>query len=312
MPPKNELLRKRILENVSTEILIELAKQQEGHKASEFYKDKETLVDEVFRLCSAKTLEILSEEFPGPSNFTAWLYRPASSLTSSQVSVSLSRTVNDELRNGLKPTLSEEPVLFRVEGSSHTAVFRFVAADQEQNLRISFGEKETVRLLSYYDGILHFSDVVAVVFGPFASRKADQIVQEVDSFLGLNGQWSQAKPNRGESREFYRRIKKTLKALLIETKRHDPAGNYKTVALEARNRHPDLEQVPDFKKHYFDADSYYDVLQFTFKNKLGLLEVTHVKFGRPMGRFTFKQGTSLSAILYFESKVRELLRGRKI
>jgi len=93
----------------------------------------------------------------------------------------------------------------------------------------------------------------------------------------------------------------------VETKRHDPSGNYKTITLQSRAKYPDLETVPDFRKSYLDADSMYDVLEFTCTNALGVSETVDVRFGYPFGRFSFRAATSLSAITYFEQKIRALL-----
>jgi hypothetical protein len=105
----------------------------------------------------------------------------------------------------------------------------------------------------------------------------------------------------------YNSLKTKLKAYLIDTKRLDPSGDYKTVALESRQRQPDLEQVSNFRKQYLEADSLYDVLQFSLSNPVGINETTHVKMGRPFGRFTFAARTSLAAIYHFEKTLYAVL-----
>lgn len=307
MTPTRDGRWQRIFQNVPSDMLIELAKKQPGHSVAKLYEDQESRVDEIFRVCDPETIRTLYEEFPGPYNLVTWFYRPASSLTKAQVEAALRKSVTEDMLNGIQPKVGEEPQLYKVERSSSSAFFRYVAADREQNLPLSFGDSETVKLLSYYEAVLHFSEVAALVFGPSSLRRADRVIGEMDSFLGVSGMWTLLRPEKGES-SFYHAIKKKVGGFLIETKRHDPTGNYKTIALQARDKQPDLEQVPNFKKYYFDADSYYDVLQYTCKNKLGLSETVYVKFGSPFGRFTFGPGISQSAILYFQGKVGELLR----
>lgn len=203
--------------------------------------------------------------------------------------------------------LGEEPQLHKAEELSNAVVFRYAARDTKQNLPTSFGGKEPIWLVNYYSVVLHYSDVRALVCGTYAAGKARRVLDQMDSWLGLTGKWFLLKPGRGKSRDFYNKIKRELNAYLIETKRHDPAGNYKTVALQARDRNPNLEQVANFRRDYLHADSYYDVLEYKCKNRLGLQETTWVKFGQPFGRFTFKSETSMSAMHFFGEKLSEVL-----
>ena len=220
----------------------------------------------------------------------------------------LDKSASDELLKGIKPKIEEKPTIYKVETSASGALFRLVAGDREQNLPVSFGESESIRVLSYYDAVLHFSDTQAIVFGPYSARRADRVLSELDSFLGISGQWKLLKSGTGKSREFYSGLKKKIGGLLVETKRHDPTGDYRTITLEARDKYPDLEDVPNFKKYYLEADSYFDVLEYRCKNALGFGETVNVKFGHPFGRFTFGPNPSVSAIRHFQSKVCELLR----
>jgi hypothetical protein len=308
MSVKRDHKWERILANAPRELLVDLAKKQPGHLVSEFSKEMEFVVDEVFRVCDAAVVQTLYEEFPGPHNFATWFYQPSARVTKKEVQNAVQKRDSLQLANGLKPEITNEPQIYRVESAKSTVLLRYVAADRNQRLEVEFGETETFRILSYYDCLFHFSEVVGLIFGPSGSHKADQVITEGDSHLRLNGKWELLKPGRGKSREFYQSAKEALGGLLIETKRHDPSGNYRTITLEARTKQPDLEQVPHFQKNYLDADSYYDVLEYRCKNKLGLFETTHVRFGRPFGRFTFKHGSSLSAILHFQEKISALLR----
>lgn len=189
-----------------------------------------------------------------------------------------------------------------------STVFRCAALDREANVPVGFLEIESVPLFSYYDAVLHFSKFEAVVFGPYSGYRAAKVLNELDDFLGISSDWQLLKPKIGKSREFYTAVKAKISGNLAETKRHDPAGDYRAVTFEARDKHPDIEQVPGFKKSYFDADSLFDVLEFSYKNSsLNFTEHVRVKFGRPHGRFTFGPNPSLSAIRYFQGKVSELL-----
>jgi hypothetical protein len=305
--PKRDHRWLRISQNAPRELLVNLAKKQDGYRQSEFGKDMETLLDEVFRVCDEKTINILFEEFPGPQNMSTWFYGPGTHVKKEEVLRAAKKNLDPKLFDGTKVPVNDELQIYKAETSTSSLILRFAAADRRQRLAVEFGESQVFQLVSYYECLFHFSDVVALVFGPYGSHKAEEVINAADAMLGLTGQWKSLRPKRGESREFYNKVKKILGALLIETKRDDPAGDYQTIALESRHKRPDLEQVPNFQKHYLHADSYYDVLEYGCKNRLGLSEITNVRFGRPFGRFTFKHGTSLSAISYFQGKVSALL-----
>jgi len=298
----------RILEHAPVETLIEILKNQPKHSASTLAKGTEAIVDEIFRLCDQETIRTLYEEFPGPENFATWFYRQTATVTKETVLAAVKRKATPELRSGTKPNPTDEPSIYKIEQSGSSIQLRYVAKDRTQNLATDFDEISPIKVLSFYQCVFHFSSVVGIIFGPYSSTKADAVMLDGDQFLGLGAQWQLLKPQRGRSREFYRSAKGAVGGLLIATKRHDPSGDYKTITLEARQKQPDLEDVPDFKKRYLNAASYYDVIQFTLKNRLGLQETSHVRFGRPFGRFTFKAGTSLSAIMYFQAKISGLLR----
>jgi len=300
---------RRILEGVPSDLLIALAKKCPGHSVEKLYQDQEARVDEVFRVCDSETIAKLYEEFPGPFNYVAWLFASEGTLSKSDVTSAIKKVVGDDLLTGIKPKVEEKPKIYKVETSTSGTMFRCVAGDREEHLPVSFMENESIKVLSYYDAALHFSKYEAVVFGPYSATKAEKVLQEVDSFLGISSGWTLLKPRTGKSREFYKALKKKIDGILVETKRHDPTGDYRTITLEARDKHPDLEEVPNFKKYYLDADSDFDVLEFRCKNSLGTTESVRVKFGRPHGRFTFGPNPSQSAIRYFQSKVSELLRG---
>lgn len=300
--------RQRIIQYAPSDVLIALAKQRPGHLVKELYRDQETRVGEVCRVCAAETIEKLYEEYPGPSNFVSWFFRADPAITKSQINAALSKVVGNDLVRGIKPDIEETPKVYKVERSSSSVLFRCVASDRKQTVPIAFGQNESIDLLSYYDTILHFSDVETIVFGAYSAIRAMAVLNELDSFLGISAHWDLLKHQSGKSRDFYAALKKKLSALLVETKRHDPTGDYQTIALQARDKHPDLEDVPNFKEHYLAADSYYDVLKYQCKNGFDFKETVHVKFGHPFGRFTFYPNTSVSAIRFFQSKVGELLR----
>lgn len=302
---KRDARWQRVFLNVPAELLRDLAKSTVGHRVAELYKDKEALVDEVFRVCSAQTFTNLGEEFPGPVNFSVWFYH--SDVDARSMGSSLNR-LDGNLRQGIKPTLDAVPRIYRVEEFSGKTVFRLAAKDTAQQLSTGFDEKTTVELVNYYAAVLEETgSFTLLVFGPYAKQKANAVSETLATNLGMPESWQLLTPKRGESRQFYEKLKATLKAFLIETKRHDPTGNYETIALESKHGKPDLEDVPNFQKNYSQADSYYDVLQYTCTNRFGLKETTHVKFGYPHGRFSFRADTSLSAVKHFESKVRGLL-----
>ncbi len=308
MERKRDACWKHILDHAPVEVLRELAKKQTGHKIGKLYQDEETLVDEVFRLCDSKTIQILHEEFPGVENHIGWFFRSERQIDRSQVEAAFKDTATSALLQGISPQLRDKPELYKVEKLSKAFLLRFAASDSTQTLPLSFGERTTVHLVNYYSAFLHYSEVHAVVFGPYASGKAVSVIRTLESALMLPEAWHLMKPARGASRDFYTKIKGKLGARLIETRRHDPSGDYKTITLQARDGKPDLEDVPHFRRHYLHADSYYDVLQYRCTNALGVSETSHVKFGRPFGRFAFRAGTSVSAMVHFEANVRELLR----
>jgi len=298
----------RVLENVPRDLLVDLAKKRPNHRIERLYKDSETLVDEVFRVCRSSTIQTLYEEFPGPEYFAVWFYVTEERLSKSMIEAAWKRKASTALLEGIVPAnLAEEPQLHKVEELTRALVFRYAARDSKQNLAVSFGEKEPIWLVSNYSAILHYSDVRALICGSYAARKAKKVLDHLDSWLSLDRKWILLKPRPRQSRDFYNKIKRKLGAYLIRTERHDPAGNYKTVTLRARDRSPDLERVRHFQLHFLNADSYYDVLEYKCKNRLGLQETTWVKFGQPFGRFTFKAETSMSAMHYFGEKLSEVL-----
>ena len=300
---------KRILENVPREVLMKLATSQRQHDPEKLSKDKETLLAEVFRTCSAQTIATLYDDYPAPANFTVWFFELQDTLSRSAFNAALTEKVPPKVRTGITlQYLSEDPELYQMEEAASGALFRFAAKDGKQNLATEFGERVPVELVNYYTTTVHFSEPSIAVFGPYGRGKAVSIADALLNVLGLKSGVELMAPSRGGSREFYNQVKKTLGAFLVETKRLDPAGNYKTIAWQSRTKQPDLEAVADFKKSHLNADSMYDVLQFTCQNKLGLGETTHVKFGYPLGRFTFKHETSMSAIFYFEDCIRALLQ----
>ena len=162
--------------------------------------------------------------------------------------------------------------------------------------------------MNEYVAVIHFSEPKLLVLGPYATEKANAVASQVGTTLQLDVEFECLKPKRGGGRDMYQALKSELRAYLIDTKRLDPSGDYQTVALEARPKYPDLEQVTHFRKQYLAADSLYDVLQFTVSNPLGIPETTHVKMGRPFGRFTFAARTSLAAIYHFEKTLYAVLR----
>lgn len=308
MESKRDAGWKHISAYAPVEALRGLAKKQRGYKIENLYQDEETLVDEVFRVCDPKTIQILREEFPVIENHIAWFFRSERQIDRSKVEAVFKDAATSALLEGIVPQLGDRPALYKIEKLSKAFLFRFAASDSTQTLPVSFGEKTTVPLINYYSVYLHYGAVHAVVFGPYAFWKAVNVVRTLESALMLPEAWRLMKPARGASRDFYTKIKRKLEACLVETKRHDPSGDYKTITLQARDGRPDLEGVPHFRSHYLHADSHYDVLQYRCTNALGLSETTHAKFGRPFGRFAFRAGTSVSAMLHFEANVRELLQ----
>jgi hypothetical protein len=300
--------KRRMLDNVPSDVLIAVAKTFSHHSKEKLYQDQETRIVEVLRVCDSETIDRLVAEFPTPCALVAWLFVAEASISQRQVSDAIKEEVPTALFLGIQPKLQEAPSIYRVDSLGSNTMFRCVASDRNQQLPIAFGQSESVKVLSYYDALLHFSKLQAIVFGPYSALKAAAVLSTVDGLLGIDSQWSLLKHGIGQSRKFYNALKKKMDALLIETKRHDPSGDYRSVALEARDKNPDLEGVPSFKKQYLDAESEFDVLRFRCKNSLGLMESVHVKFGRPFGRFAFGPNPSTSALRFFQSQVSELLR----
>jgi hypothetical protein len=304
-------MRDQLLKNVPPEAIRALAKTCQGHSVKKLFEDKETLVDELIRVCEHKKIEILCDEYLTTEHLTTWFFTPEHSFSEETFSKHVRTRVTADERKGLSPKeVGTEPELYRVEEKSDLLIFHYVARDQNQNIALSFGEKTKMPTLSYYSAVIHFSEPSMLVFGPYAASKAEAVVKHLDSKLELNQVWIPIKPERGLSRDFYKKIKAKLGANLVETKRQDPKGHYRTVALQSKNKEPDLEKVSDFQNRYLHAESYYDVLEFRYKNALGLPEVVHAKFGHPFGRFTFKGGTPLSGIILFEEHVKEIATGK--
>jgi hypothetical protein len=303
-------MRDHLLNNVPPEIIRTLAKKCPGHSVKKLYEDKATLVDELMRVCDGETIEILCNEFLTTEHLTTWFFAPKDSFSREYVTKRMSQRVTDSERRGISPReVGIEPELYRVEEKGDILVFHYVAKDQNQSLALSFGEKTKIPILNYYSAIIHFSEPNIMVFGPYAASKAQAVVNQLDSKLELEKEWTPMRPDRGLSRDFYNKLKDKLGANLVETKRQDPRGHYRTVALQSKHKEPDLEKLSDFRNRYLHAESYYDVLEFACKNALGLAEVVSVKFGHPFGRYTFKSGTPLSGIIYFEKHVKEIATG---
>lgn len=300
--------QKKILRQVPDHVFINLAKKVPGHSLPKLLQDPDARIEEFLRVCDKSVVEKVIAEYPGPSNFTAWLFTSNNETSEVKFESALKSHVTSNLLNGIKLQGAEDPKVFRVDILGSFTMFRCAALDREANVPAGFLEIESVPLFSYYDVVLHFSQLEAIVFGPFSGYRAAKSLNEVDNLLGINSDWQLLKPGIGKSRELYSALKAKISGNLAETKRDDPAGDYRAVTFEARDKFPDIEQVPGFKKSYFAADSLFDVLEFSCKNSLNLTERVRVKFGRPHGRFTFGPNPSLSAIRYFQSKVRELLR----
>jgi len=300
--------QKKILRQVPDNILINLAKRVPGHSLPKLLEDQDARIEEFLRVCDKNVVDKVIAEYPGPSNLTAWLFTANNEISEAKFESALKSHVAEDLLSGIKLKGTEDPKVFRVDILGSSTIFRCAALDREANVPAGFLEIESVPLFSYYDAVLHFSQFEAIVFGPYSGYRAVKVLNELDNFLGINSDWQLLKPGIGKSREFYTAIKAKTSGNLAETKRDDPAGDYRAVTFEARDKYPDIEQVPGFKKGYFAADSLFDVLEFTYKNSLNFTEQVRVKFGRPHGRFIFGPNPSLSAIRYFQSKVRELLR----
>lgn len=308
--PITAQMRTQLLNNVPPETLRALAKTCQGYSLKKLHEDKDALVDELIRVCDRKKIELLCDEFLTSEHLTTWFFTPEHSFSKEYLFKHVKQRVADSERKGLSPEqVGVEPELYRVDEKSDLLVFHYVARDQNQNLALSFGEKTKTPTLSYYLAIVHFSEPCILVFGPYAASKAQAVVNQLDSKLDLKQAWKAIKPERGLSSDFYKKLKAKLGANLVETKRQDPKGHYRTVALQSKHKEPDLEKVGDFQNRYLHAESYYDVLEFSCKNALGLPEVVHVKFGHPFGRFTFRAGTPLSGIIHFEEYAKEIATG---
>jgi hypothetical protein len=305
-PPKDYRWQS-VFENVPSEFLMRLAAAQKGHKPENLTKGQEELVDEIFRVCPEKTLQELYQQFPGIEG-AAWFYSDGGKFfDEAHVRRGIKENVDDDLKEGIEPQIKKEPTLYRVDERDNTVLFHYAAQDSAQNIRTGLGKRTRVEVVNEYVAVIHFSDPKLLIFGPYTTERANSVASEVGPTLELDVEFECLKPKRGEGRSLYQSLKSKLKAYLIDTKRLDPSGDYATVALEARPKYPDLEQVPNFRKQYLEADSLYDVLQFTVSNPVGITETTHVKMGRPFGRFTFAARTSLAAIYHFEKTLYAVL-----
>jgi hypothetical protein len=301
--PKRDHRWQSIFENVPSDLLSNLAKTRKGYKLENLTKGQEALVDEVFRVCDSKTLDLLYAQFSGLDG-PVWYYVPKSHITKRAAMDAMRKNTYPSLpQDGVEPDIGPKPLLYRVEERTDAVLFHFAAKDTVQNIRTGFEKRTTIEVMNLYTAVLHFSDPRLVVVGPYTAEKANAVVAEFQENIKPEVAWECVKAKRGLRRAFYDALKAALKANLIDTKRHDPSGDYETVALESRMKHPDLENVPSFRKQYLDADSIYDVLEFRFANPIGLEEKTHVKFGSPAGRFSFRARTSLAAIYHFETLV---------
>ncbi len=302
-PPTRDHRWQSIFDNVPSDFLLRLATTRKGYKPENLTKGQEVLVDEIFRICDTKILDLLYAQFTGLEG-PVWYYTPSSSVTRKSIMDSVKVVnLNSILQDGQTPDIGHKPELYGIEERPDAILFHFAAKDSVQNIRTGLRERTTVEVLNLYTSVLHFSDPRLVLIGPYTAEKANAVTAELQESLQLSVAWELVKAKRGERRSFYDSVKAALKANLIETKRHDPSGDYETVALEARSKHPDLEKVPAFRKQYLDADSVYDVLEFVFANPVGIDETTHAKFGSPFGRFSFRARTSLAAVYHFEQIV---------
>jgi len=305
-PPKDHRWQS-VFDNVPSEFLMRLAVAQKGHKPEKLTKGQEDLVDEIFRVCHEKIVQELYQQFPGIEG-PAWFYSDEGKLfDEAHVRRGIKENIDDEFKEGIEPTVKKEPTLYRVDERANTVLFHYAAQDSAQNVRTGLGKRTRVPVVNEYTAVIHFSDPKLLIFGPYTTERANAVASEVGTTLELDVEFECLKPKRGEGRSMYQSLKSKLKAYLIDTKRLDPSGDYATVALEARPKYPDLEQVPNFRKQYLEADSLYDVLQFTVSNPVGIPETTHVKMGRPFGRFTFAARTSLAAIYHFEKTLYAVL-----
>lgn len=305
--PKRDSRWQSIFDNVPSDFLLNLAKTRKDYKLENLTKGQEALVDEIFRVCDQKTLDSLYEQFLGTDG-AIWYYAPTGTITKEALFDAIGHHISSELLAGIEPALGHEPSLYRVEKRHSVFVFCFAARDSIQHIRTGLGERTTVEGLSLYTAVLHFSSPRMAIMGPYTTERANAVAAKLQDSLKSDVAWECVKPKRGERRKFYDSMKAALNANLIETKRYDPSGDYETVALEARSKHPDLEDVSSFREQYLNADSVYDVLEFRVANPVGIDETTHVKFGSPFGRFSFRTRTSLAAIYHFEKSLYGVLR----
>jgi len=308
MAMKKDASWKAIAGNIPPEALRALAKKHPGHAPEKLFKDIETLVDEVHRVCPPRILTALHEEYCDKENFVCWFFLPEGRNLKELLRCQKEKATK-ALLAGISPEFAgEKPTLYQIQRLGKTSLFRYAARDGHAYLRVSFRDKRHVPYVNQYLVILHPENETLIVCGPTAAYKAVNLVDELSSFCRVDVDWSPCKPGRGKSREFYTALKRELRAYLVETKRDDPSGKYRTLTLESHPGKRDLERVDDFREKYLHADSYYDVLEFRHRNRLGLIETTNVKFGRIYGKFQFKAGTSLSTMRYFVRAVNEILQ----
>lgn len=306
-------IRQDIAECVAPEILRDIIKRQKGHKASNLYKDDETLMDELFRVCPDSLILQIFEQFCLLKDLNLWFHGISEKLSLDKSWTGLKENLKESLFEGITPKNTDEtPVLFHVVKAAEMIVFRYAARDGRIVIPIALGRTEEQRYVNQYEVVMHFSaGPYLIVAGALSKTKSfsvlEQFTQDVTFFLPLGSE--PVHQPRGKSKQFYWRFKRALSARLIKTKRDDLQGNYKTITLEARHAKPDLDEVRDFIRRYRDANSYYDVLEFTQTNKVGARETTNVKFGHPYGRFTFRKGTSLALIDHAFNKVSDALSG---
>ncbi|HWS17276.1 MAG TPA: hypothetical protein VN223_04645 [Candidatus Elarobacter sp.] len=305
--PQKDHRWQSVFDYVPCEFLMKLAFSQKNHKPENLTKGQEELVNEIFRVCGEDTIQKLYEQFPGIEG-TVWFYSHESKVFDElHIKRSISENIDDDLKAGIDPQIQKEPTLYRVDQLDNTVLFHFAAKDSAQNIRTGLGQRTRIEVVNEYVAVVHFSVPKLLIFGPYTTDRANAVAAKIGKTLELDVEFQCVKPKRGEGRFLYQALKSRLKAYLIDTKRLDTSGDYKTVALESREKHPDLEKVPNFRKQYLDSESLYDVLQFSISNPLGVSEKTHVKMGRPFGRFTFAPHTSLAAIYHFEKTLYAVL-----
>ena len=304
-----KILRRQLGSFVPPEVLREIIKQQKEYKPEALTKDEETLLNELFRVCPESLLLDLREDYCLLTNTSIRCEAVTTKLNPGKTL----RAV-DENVDALPPDAieSETPLLYDYTVEREFAILKYAARDGHITIQVSLDRAEEQRFINRYDVILHFSKVPFLFFAGAETREKarrlyDKFIEDTSTFLEIQSE-PLVQP-RGKGRPFYWALKSGLSAKLIKTKRDDLRGNYKTITLEARHLKPDLDDVPDFVKHYKDADSYYDVLQFSHKNKVGIVETTHVRFGLPHGLFAFRPGTSLTTVHYCFEKIADALSG---